>query len=185
VAGEDHVTYRKRALVMYMLQERLGEDAVNRALRRLLDRYKFKGAPYPRSLDVVAELRAEAKTAEEQTLITDLFERVTVYDLKASQPTAVRRPDGKWDVTVPVEAKRFYGETETPLAERIEIGLFTAEPGQDAFDQSKVILMERRPIRSGKHVLKFVSDRKPTHAGVDPYNFYIDRNAADNVLPVP
>jgi hypothetical protein len=25
---------------------------------------------------------------------------------------------------------------------------------------------------------------KPTHAGVDPYNFYIDRNSADNVVPV-
>jgi hypothetical protein len=30
-------------------------------------------------------------------------------------------------------------------------------------------------------VLKFVTDKKPTHAGVDPYNFYIDRNSADNV----
>ncbi|HJU90428.1 MAG TPA: M1 family aminopeptidase, partial [Gemmatimonadaceae bacterium] len=184
VAGEDHVTYRKGALVMYMLQERLGEDAVNRALRNLLQRYRFKGAPYPHSLDLVAALRAEARTTEEQTLITDLFERVTLYDLKVSQPTAVRRPDGKWDVTVPVEAKKFYGETETPLAERIEIGLFTAEPGRDVFDESKVLVMERRPVRSGKQLLKFVSDTKPTHAGVDPYNFYIDRNAADNVLPV-
>jgi ABC-2 type transport system permease protein len=32
--------------------------------------------------------------------------------------------------------------------------------------------------------LRFVTDRKPTHAGIDPYNFYIDRNSADNVLPV-
>jgi hypothetical protein len=93
------------------------------------------------------------------------------------------------DVTVPVEAKKFYldgkgAETEAPLAERIEIGLFTAEPGRDAFDESNVILLERWPIRSGRELLKFVSDTKPTYAGVDPYNFYIDRNAADNVLPV-
>ena len=27
-------------------------------------------------------------------------------------------------------------------AERIEVGLFTAEPGRDAFDQSNVILAE-------------------------------------------
>jgi hypothetical protein len=184
VAGEDHVTYRKGALVMYLLQERLGEDAVNRALRRLLERYRFKGAPYPRSLDFVAELRAEARTAEAQTLITDLFERITIYDLKVSQPMAVRRPDGKWDVTVPVEAKKFYDSTETPLAERIEIGLFTAEPGRDAFDQSNVILMERHLIRSGRQLFTFVSDRKPTYAGVDPYNLYIDRDTGDNVVPV-
>jgi ABC-2 type transport system permease protein len=47
-----------------------------------------------------------------------------------------------------------------------------------------VILLERRPIRSGRQLLEFVTDTKPSFAGVDPYNFYIDRNAADNVLPV-
>ena len=92
-------------------------------------------------------------------------------------------------MTVPVEAKKFYAdgkgtETETPLAERIEVGLFTAEPGRLAFDESNVILMERQPIRSGSQVLKFVTDRKPSHAGVDPYNFYIDRDSADNVTEV-
>ncbi|HEX2077292.1 MAG TPA: M1 family aminopeptidase [Longimicrobium sp.] len=189
VAGQDHVTYRKGAMAMYLLQERLGEDAVNRALRTLLSRYAFKGAPFPRSLDLVAALRAEAKTPEEQALITDLFERITLYHLQVTGPTAVRRADGRWNVTVPVEAKKFYAdgkgaETETPLAERIEIGLFTAEPGRDAFDASRVVLLERHPIRSGRQVLRFVTDRKPTHAGIDPYNFYIDRNSADNVLPV-
>ncbi|HEU4562544.1 MAG TPA: M1 family aminopeptidase [Longimicrobium sp.] len=189
VAGHDHVTYRKGALAMYLLQERMGEDAVNRALRSLLARYRFRGAPYPRSLDLVQALRAEAKTPEEQALITDLFERITLYHLEAAGPTAVRRADGRWDVTVPVIARKFYadgmgGETEAQLAERIEIGLFTALPGRDAFAASNVVLLERRPIRSGRQVLRFVTDRKPTHAGIDPYNLYIDRNSADNVLPV-
>jgi aminopeptidase N len=155
----------------------------------VLERYKFKDAPYPRSLDVIQALRAEAKTPEQQALITDLFERITLYDLKVAEPTAVRRADGKWDVSVPVEAKKFYAdgkgvEKEARLAEPIEIGLFTAEPGRGAFDAKNVIRMERQPIRSGNQVLKFVTDRKPTHAGVDPYNFYIDRNSADNVKAV-
>ena len=75
-------------------------------------------------------------------------------------------------------------ETETPLSERIEIGLFTAEPGRLAFDESHVLRMERHPIRSGRQVLKLVSDKQPLYAGVDPYSFYIDRNSADNVAPV-
>jgi ABC-2 type transport system permease protein len=187
VEGESWIGYQKGALAMYLLQERLGEDAVNRALRNLLRRYRFKGAPYPRSIDLVEALRAEARTDEEQNLITDLFERVVLYDLKVTAPTAVRRADGTWDVTVPVEAKKYEvdrrgAETETTLAEHIEVGLFTAEPGRDGFDAKHVIVMERRPIRSGAQVLKFVTDRKPTHAGIDPYNYYIDRNSRDNVL---
>ncbi len=189
VLGQDHISYRKGAMVMYLLTKRIGEDGVNRALRNMLARYRLKGAPYPRSLDLIAAFRAEAKTEEDQALITDLFERVTLYDLKVDAPTAVRRADGKWDVTVPVEARKVYVtgqavETETPLAERIEVGLFTAEPGRDAFNKSHVLLMERQPIKSGRQVLKFVTEKKPNYAGVDPYNFYIDRNSADNVLPV-
>ncbi|MEX0719442.1 MAG: hypothetical protein WD059_02160 [Balneolaceae bacterium] len=65
-----------------------------------------------------------------------------------------------------------------------KIGLFTAEPGSDTFDKSNVVLLERKPIRSGRQVLRFISEKKPTYAGIDPYNFYIDRNSADNVLPV-
>jgi hypothetical protein len=75
-------------------------------------------------------------------------------------------------------------ETETTLAERIEVGLFTAEPGIDAFEAKHVIVMERQAIRSGAQVLKFVTDRRPTHAGIDPYNYYIDRNSGDNVRPL-
>ncbi|MFN3388368.1 MAG: ABC transporter permease/M1 family aminopeptidase [Allosphingosinicella sp.] len=189
VGHQKYLMYNKGALAMYLLQERLGEAAVNRALRRLLEKYRFKCAPYPRSLDLVAALRAEAKRPEDQALITDLFERIALYDLKAAAPQARRRADGKWEVTVPVEARKFYAdaqgaETEAPLADRIEIGLFTAEPGGGAFDRRHVLLMQRQPIRSGRQVLTFVVDRKPTHAGIDPYNLYIDRNAADNVAPV-
>lgn len=189
VLGQDHIAYRKGSMVMYLLTKRIGEDGVNRALRNMLARYKLKGAPYPRTLDLIAAFRAEAKTAEDQALITDLFERVTLYDLRVDGPTAVQRPDGKWDVTVPVEAKKVYVtgqavETEAPLAERIEVGLFTAEPGRDAFNQSHVLTMERQPIRSGRQVLKFVSDRKPLYAGVDPYNYYIDRDARNNLSAV-
>jgi ABC-2 type transport system permease protein len=189
LGGQTYISYRKGGMVMYLLTKRLGEDGVNRALRNMLARYKWKGAPYPRTLDLIAALRAEVKTPEDQALITDLFERVTLYDLKVDAPSASQRADGRWDVTVPVAAKKFYVggggvETEAPLAERIEVGLFTAEPGGDAFQPSDVILMERQPIRSGVQVLKFVTEKRPAFAGVDPYNFYIDRDSADNVLAV-
>ena len=104
-------------------------------------------------------------------------------------PHATRRADGKWEVTVPVEARKFYAdaqgaEKETMLSDRIEIGLFTAEPGSGAFDRRHVVAMQRRPIGSGRQVLRFVVDRKPAFAGIDPYNFYVDRNSADNLAPV-
>lgn len=188
VVGQDYVAYSKGGIAMYLLQERLGEEAVSRALRSLLARYRFKGAPYPRSLDLVAALRVEARTAEDQALITDLLERVVLYDLEVAAPTATRRPDGRWDVTIPIDAKKVYvekgAERAATLDERIEIGLFTAEPGTDGFGDQHVLLLERRPLRAGRQVLRVVADRKPSFAGVDPYNLYIDRDPADNVAAV-
>ncbi|HEX8513545.1 MAG TPA: M1 family aminopeptidase, partial [Allosphingosinicella sp.] len=186
VENQQYIHYNKGSLVMYLLQDRLGEAAVNRAIRSVLDKYRFKGAPYPRSIELVDAFRREAKSPEDQALITDLFERITLYDLKVGEAKATKRADGKWDVVVPVEAKKSYADgqgNEKPaaFADRIAIGLFTAEPGRGAFDGRNVLTMQRQPVRSGKQVFRFVTDRKPSHAGIDPYNFYIDRNSDDNV----
>jgi aminopeptidase N len=186
VENQQYLHYNKGSLVMYLLQDRLGEAAINRALRSVLEKYKFRGAPYPRSIELVEAFRREAKSPEDQALITDLFERITLYDLKVGEAKAVKRADGKWDVTVPVEAKKSYADgqgNEKPaaFADRIAVGLFTAAPGAGTFDRRNVLMMERQPVKSGKQVFRFVTDRKPTHAGIDPYNFYIDRNSDDNV----
>ena len=173
---------------MYLLQERLGEDAVNHALSRFLAKWRFKGPPYPRSLDLIAEYRAEAKTPQQQQLITDLFDRITLYDLKVTD--AVTRKDATgWATTLTVAADKYYAngkgeETKTGLNEPIEVGLFTARPGLGEFSQKDVVLMGRETVRSGVQKITLHSKAKPAFAGVDPYNFYIDRNSDDNVKEV-
>ena len=49
--------------------------------------------------------------------------------------------------------------------------------GRETFGSRPVIVVERRPIRSGAQLLRFVTDGTPTHAGIDAYNNYIDRNS--------
>jgi aminopeptidase N len=188
VEDQPYIYYQKGSLVMYRLAEEIGEEAVNRALRRMLAAHAFKGAPYPTSLDLLAALRAEAP-ADKQALITDLFEKITLYDLKARDPKVVRRPDGRYDVSFTVLAKKLYAdekgvETEAPLAETIEIGAFAAEPGKKGFDASKVQVVEKRQIRSGTQVIRLVTAAAPRFVGVDPYNTLIDRNGDDNLARV-
>ena len=189
VENQQHIHYRKGSLVMYLLQHRLGEDAVNRALARLVERYKFKGAPYPRSLDLIAELRKEAKTPEDQALITDLFEAITIYDFKAKEAVTQQLPDLTYRTRITIEAGKFTADgkgNETParLAENIEVGVFTDRPGSGAFAKANVLSMKRYPIRAGKQVIEVLTKGKPSFAGIDPYNFYIDRDSEDNLVPV-
>ena len=189
VENQQHIHYQKGSLAMYLLQQRLGEDAVNRALARLIARYKFKPAPYPRSLDLIAELRKEARTPQDQALITDLFERITIYDLKAKDAVTKQRADGRWATRITVEAGKFTAdgkgrETPASLAESIEVGVFTARPETGAFASADVLSMKLYPVRAGKQVVEVVTAKKPLFAGIDPYNFYIDRNSDDNLVPV-
>ena len=188
VENQAYIHYRKGSLVMYLLQQRLGEDAVDRALSRFLAEWRFKGPPYPRSVDLVTEFRKEAKTPQQQQLITDLFEKITVYDLKVKN--AVTKKDGNgWTTTLIVDADKYYAdgkgnETKAPLNEPIEIGLFTARPGLGAFSSKNVLVMGLQPIHSGEQKVTLHTKEKPAFAGVDPYNYYVDRNSDDNVKAV-
>jgi aminopeptidase N len=189
VENQGHIHYRKGALAMYLLQHRLGADATNRALARLIKKFKFKGAPYPRSLDLIAELRREARTAEQHSLITDLFEKITIYDLKAKGAEAKQTSNGQWITRITIEARKFYADgkgNERPasLDESIEVGVFTARPESGAFDKSKVLQIKRYPIRAGHQVIVVVTAEKPLLAGIDPYNLYVDRDSDDNLSPV-
>jgi aminopeptidase N len=188
VENQPYIHYRKGAVAMYLLQERLGEDAVNRALARFDAKFRFKGAPYLRSVDLIDEFRKEAKTPEQQQLITDLFEKITLYDLKVSE-AVTKKVGGEWETTLTVSAGKVYAngkgdETKAKLDEPIEVGLFTARPGLGAFSAKDVIVIGHERIRNGNQRIVIRSKAKPSFAGVDPYNFYVDRNSDDNVKDV-
>jgi ABC-2 type transport system permease protein len=188
VENQGYIHYRKGTLVMYWLKESVGQAAVDRALQRLLRKYAFKPAPYPSSSDFIALLREEAGPKWD-TLITDLFEKITLYDLRARDARAKQRPDGTYEVTFTVEAKKLYAdstglETEAALAEDFEVGAFSAQPGKAGFSAQSILQVERRPLTSGTQQITFTLPTEPKWVGVDPYNKRIDRNSDDNLVSV-
>ena len=188
VENQPYIHYRKGTLVMYWLKESLGEDVVNRALRRLLAKYAFQPAPYPASKDFLAMLREEAGPAYDGQ-IADLFERITIYDMKAKDASWRRLPDGRYEVNFTVEGRKFYAdgkgkETEAALQEPFELGVFSAQPGRKGFSKDSVLAFERRPVVSGSQHFTLTVAREPKWVGVDPYNKRIDRNSDDNLVAV-
>jgi hypothetical protein len=146
VENQPYVYYRKGSLVMYRLQSELGEEVVNRALRKLIAEQRLQGralCDHDRLPDLA--LRAEAP-ADKQALITDLFEKITLYDLKAKGAVVRKRADGRFDVTVTVDAQKKYAdgkgkESGAPLNESMDIGLFLAEPGKKGFAAQDVVAL--------------------------------------------
>ena len=107
VEDQGYIHYRKGSLVMYLLQDRLGEDRVNAMLRTLLATYRFKSQPYPRSLDLVNGFLGLARNPAERQLVLDLFDRITLFDLKAKTATVRKLPDGTFETSLTVDAAKF------------------------------------------------------------------------------
>jgi ABC-2 type transport system permease protein len=186
--GQAHVHYQKGSLTLYALKDAIGETTLNRALARLIREQAYKSDPYPTSLNLLTLLRAEVPVAHHQ-LITDLFERITLWDLGVTGSEATETSDGKWRVRLDVRAKKLEAtgngtEKEAPLDQSIDIGLFAADPDKREFGEKDVIVMEKRRITGGTQALEFVVDRKPAFVGIDPYVKLITRNASGNVAPL-
>jgi ABC-type transport system involved in multi-copper enzyme maturation permease subunit len=189
VENQGYIHYRKGSLVMYALKDALGEAAVNRALRKIIDQYAFKGAPFPRSGALIDALRAEAGP-EHQALITDLFEKITLFDLRVAEVEVEETSEGRYRVEVAVSARKFEAdgsgrETESPMDLILDIAVF-GEAGDVLGDDDlpEPLLLEKQRIRTGETRFEFILDERPVRVGIDPYLKMIDKNPDDNLKRV-
>ena len=189
VENQGYIHYRKGSIAMYALKDAIGEDKVNAALREFISKYAFNESDYPTSLDLINEFRAVAGT-EHQALIEDLFERITLFDLAVTE-TDVTEIDGEFEVSVTVDAKKYYADgtgvqTEAPLNFTLDLGVFGEPPaelkeslGDD--DLPPPLSLEKQLVVSGVQTFKLRVPQKPTRVGIDPYNKMVDRNPEDNL----
>jgi aminopeptidase N len=188
VEDQPYIHYRKGAVVMYWLKEVVGEENVDRALQKLLARYAFQAAPYPSTTDFLALLRKEAGPAHDRE-ITDLFEKITLYDMKAHDAVAHKRADGRYEVSFTVDGRKLSAdgkgrESEVPLEEPFDVGAFAVEPGKQGYSRNSVLLVERKVVKSGAQTVTLLLDAVPKLVGIDPFNERIDRNSDDNLTSV-
>lgn len=188
VENQQYIHYQKGSVIMYALADYLGEETVNRALRRLIDLRANSSDPYATTLDFLRILRDEAGPQWE-TVIHDFFERIVLFDLEAVSATASEREDGRWDVALEIEAHKFWADgageqTEEEIDYMIDIGLFT-EDLDDAYEGSDhVLYMDKHRIDENTIRIELIVDEMPLYAGIDPYNKLIDRDSDDNLVRV-
>jgi ABC-2 type transport system permease protein len=98
-SNQGYVHDRKGSVVMYYLKERIGEEAVNRALRKIIAQFAYAQPPYPTSHNLVDAFRDE--TPEQyRYLITDLFEDITLFSNRTLSAKSMKMQDGKYQVTI-------------------------------------------------------------------------------------
>ena len=178
-AMDPWANYRKGPYAMHALSEYVGEERVNGALRSLVEK---KADSLATTLDLYRELQAVTPDSL-QGLLHDLFEVNTFWTFDTRQITAVQTEAGTWRVTLEVEARKVVAdsagvETEMPMNERVEIGIFApAGPGEIL---GKPLYVEKHRIRSGRQTITVTVPHRPARGGIDPYNL-LDWEEGDNI----
>ena len=187
VESQGYIYYQKGSLVMYALRDYLGEEAVNTALRNLIDEFQYEHQPYPNTRDLIRLLREQASD-EQQVLITDMFERIILFDLQTTDTQLTELDNGRWELTLTIEAQKLeaddMGQEESiDFTQDFDIGALRLHPDQ-VTGAEDVLYLQKHSLSQGENQIVIELDERPAFAGVDPFVKLISRDVSRNVRAV-
>lgn len=186
VENQPYIHYRKGSVVFYALKDLIGEAAINDALATFIDQYAFRGPPYPTTRDLLALIRDRSDPRYADT-ITDMFQKIVLFDVKVSEASVEALADGGYEVSFDVAATKFEAdgegfETEVAISDWIDIGVLGGKLG-DA-EVPELLHLEKVHVTENSGSFTIRVDKKPVSVGIDPLNKLVDRNPDDNIKDV-
>ena len=184
---QNYIQYGKGAVNMFALQHYIGEQNVNRALRKFIreTRAKDKGEViyYPNSKELVDYFR-EVTPDSLQSFVTDLFDKMVLFENKTKN-VKVQKEGKVYIVDLEIEAKKMElskdgKEQNVKLNEWIDVGVYAA----DKNGKEKLVYIKKHKITAGQTKLSVWVDQKPVKAGIDPLNILMDKDATNNIINV-
>jgi ABC-2 type transport system permease protein len=182
VEDQGYIHYGKGSLIMYALQDYIGEEKVNNALKSFLEEFRYKEPPYPTSLDFLKHLEPHVPDSLNY-LITDWFKEITLYDYRVKKASYSSKENGKFEVSINIEAHKIKAdtigtETEVGLNDWVDIAVY------DDSDEETMIYNKRVLLTDNDMTFKFEVETLPVKAAIDPKRLLIERVITDNTLTI-
>ena len=132
VESQGYIHYRKGSLVMFALQDYIGEDSVNLALRRIIDDWAYREDRYI-TTDVYLDEFRKVTPDSLQYIITDLFETITLFENRTKEAT-YREEGDEYVVELDISAIKYRAdslgnEISIPINDWIDIGVYGEDEG--------------------------------------------------------
>ncbi|MEM9077305.1 MAG: M1 family aminopeptidase [Bacteroidota bacterium] len=177
--NQGYVHYGKGSIVLFALQDYIGEEKVNTAMRNLLEEYKYKGPPYPSSYDFLRHLEPQVPDSL-RYLIEDWFKEITYYDNRLNKANYTKLDNGKYMITLEIEHSKIKtdglgNDTKLTINDWIDVGFFM----DDA--EEKLYRQRRLRFNKEKSTLSIQLDSLPVKAAIDPRRLLVDRVYTDNI----
>ena len=186
-----YIWYEKGSMIMYDLQDVMGEDVVNKGLRNFLNEFKYFEKGYYASSEDLYKAIYEVTPDSLKYKVDDGFKEIVLYENRVMNAKTKALDNGKWETTFTVNSKKiYYDDTgkEKLVDDKknlVDIGLF----GEDVTNEDGVTIknplsFDLKWLSPGDNTFTMITEEKPLKAGIDPYNKLIDRNSDDNLKSV-
>lgn len=188
VENQQYIHYGKGGVNFYALQDYIGEDSVNAALRRCLNDWNiYTGVPeqgrFPTTADLMPYLE-EVTPDSLQYLIDDFFRSMILFENKTTSATYVENND-RYKVTLDLETRKLKAdslgvETEVPLDYWIDVGVY----GENKKGEDSLVYLQKHRFTNDTTTITVEVTQLPVKAGIDPVHKLIDRNPSDNTKTI-
>ena len=175
-----YINYPKSSVTMYALQDYIGEERVNGALKTIVDAYGHREDRFPLSLDLVNAF-TDVTPESLNYIIADLFETITLWENSAESATYEKLEGDQYKVRLTVSTRKFRADsvgvqTEIPLSDYMDIGVFG--------EKNEELYLKKHKFSENESTVEIIVATKPARAGIDPYVILIDRDREDNMVNV-
>jgi ABC-2 type transport system permease protein len=179
--NQPYIHYQKGTLANFAMQDYIGEDNMNKALRKVIANYGNSDR-YP-TTDVLTSYIKVVTPDSLKYVVDDLYSKITLFENRVISPTAKKVPGG-YEVTIPVQTIKYYAdragnEKPTPVRDYIDVGVFSLIGGKE-----KLVYLKREKFTKAQTTVKVTLKVKPVRAGIDPIYKLVDRNTDDNTALV-
>lgn len=189
--NQSYVWYQKGGLVLYGLQDLIGEKTLNNAFKAYVEAVKFRPkAPFTTTLEWYDFIK-KVTPPELQYYIEDSFQKITLYSNKVTKATYKEISKGNYQITIEVESTKNYFDGTGKLLSTgnkpnlLEIAVFDADTkNKQGMTVKTPLVLEKVWVKPGKSTFTYTTKKLPFKAGIDPYNKMIDRIPDDNTKPV-
>ena len=186
--NQAYVWYRKGGLILYGLQDLIGEENLNRGFKNYTEAARFRPeAPFTTTNEWYDYIKSVTPDSLSYYL-EDSFEKITLYSNKVTDATYKKLSDDEYEVTINVEsAKNYFNGNGKLLKEGekpnlLEIGVFAEDKKNDqGMTIKSPLVLERVWVKPGQSSYTYTTKKLPVKVGIDPYNKMIDRIPDDNI----
>lgn len=183
VENQQYIHYNKGSVIMYALKDYIGEENLNNALKNYINKVKFQEPPFTTATEFMQYIR-QATPDSLQYLVTDMFEKITLYENYVKKLEYKKINDKEYKVNLTVGSAKFYANKTGTLEKAtvndyVDIGIFATQKVNEK-DVEKPLLFTRVKMDAPEKQFEFIVNEKPSSAGIDPYLKLIDRTPKNN-----